>query len=200
MQEESKKMYRKPLYISPSWARLHLAQFTPFGSSSPKNQGLRNSVSQCAMCFYVWHFVKAVRCQSVVLVFGVPIRRTGLFVLLQKCKRVQSRVEWAEDRVYPCKQQRKLCRVNGMLSLSFRSHCGLRVRLFHSCHCNPFGKISLRPWFYAVVPSQKVPPEQFSYFYMAIYWQPLPLTTIRETTPEPPRRFITYARPHTNCF
>ena len=57
--------------------------------------------------FYVWHFDKANRCQSVVLVFGVPIRRTGLFVLLQKCKRVQSRVEWAEDRVYPCKSAKK---------------------------------------------------------------------------------------------
>ena len=63
--EEKYCAFKKISHISPSWARLHLAQFTPFGSSSPKNQGLRNSVSQCSMCF----------------MFGTSTRRIGVRVL-----------------------------------------------------------------------------------------------------------------------
>ena len=87
-----------------------------------------------------------------------------------------------------------------MLSLSFRSHCGLRVRFFHCLLLQPFREISFCPWFYTIVPFFRSSTRTVLFFYMAIYWQPFPLTTIWETTLKPPRRFITYARPHTNYF
>ena len=87
-----------------------------------------------------------------------------------------------------------------MLSLSFRSHCGLRVRFFH---CLLFATLSgnlTPPLILHNSSFFRVSTRTVLFFYMAIYWQPFPLTTIWETTLKPPRRFITYARPHTNYF
>ena len=87
-----------------------------------------------------------------------------------------------------------------MLSLSFRSHYGLRVRFFH---CLLFATLSgnlTPPLILHNSSFFRVSTRTVLFFYMAIYWQPFPLTTIWETTLKPPRRFITYARPHTNYF
>ena len=58
---------------------------------------------------------------------------------------------------------------------SFRLQCGLRDRFFHCLLLQPSREISLRPWFYAIVPFSEVPPAQFPFLLGAkfVYWQPI---------------------------
>ena len=64
-----------------------------------------------------------------------------------------------------------------MLSLSFRSHCGLRVRFFH---CLLFATLSgnlTPPLILHNSSFFRVSTRTVLFFYMVIYWQPFPLTT-----------------------
>ena len=150
--EVVKHSYFKGVYffVSPLERTLS-ALFTPFVLYSQRTKGLKLNL--------MFRFKRSM------LLFLVCLMLCLIFDLIFKSEN-GSRAEWSEQRVeFPLAKARKNSNSwNGVLSLSFRSHCGLRVRFFHCLLLQPFREISFCPWFYTIVPISEVPPAQFSFF------------------------------------
>ena len=102
---------------------------------------------------------------QIIKLFAMFCVLLNLRLNLKKCKREQSGVEWADDRVSPCKKQGKTL-ISETVCFRFRS---VRIVVwelgfFIAYYLQPFREISLRPWFYTIVPFSEVPPAQFSFF------------------------------------
>lgn len=78
---------------------------------------------------------------QIIKFFAMSCVLLNLQLNLKKCKREQSGVEWADDRVSPCKKQGKTL-ISETVCFRFRS---VRIVVwelgfFIAYYCNPFGK------------------------------------------------------------